>query len=225
MFQCLLFPVYSIQSIRHWQLLVPIYEGCSESNASHFIMLAHNVRGGCWWPGSRGWSFPPIFHYILFPCDRWQQRGSLTKWCLTQTCFWSIGVSWNSSVWKKPPIDIHQCLLNIYGDQTVDVSTMRWWMVHFSSGDSDHPYWCRFLSMRHAHCWQKCLATGGDYVEKVVFWSWDFALLNGFVALFVSVGLSMEINRRHYFWSNLCVCVHLYMNTLCLEWEKKWGDI
>ena len=126
---------------------------------------------------------------------------------------------------EMAPIDIHWCLLNVSGDQTVDVSTMRWWMVHFSSGDSDHPYWCRFLSMRHAHCWQKCLATGGDYVEKVVFWSWDFALLNGFVALFVSVVLSMEINRRHYFWSNLCVCVHLYMNTLCLEWEKKWGDI
>ena len=31
--------------------------------------------------------------------------------------------------------DIHQCLLKIYGDQRVDVSTVRWWVVHFSSGD------------------------------------------------------------------------------------------
>jgi len=23
--------------------------------------------------------FPPISHYIFLPCDRWQQRGSLTK--------------------------------------------------------------------------------------------------------------------------------------------------
>ena len=35
------------------------------------------------------------------------------------------------------PIYIHQHLLNIYGDQTVDVSTVRQWVVHFSSGNSD----------------------------------------------------------------------------------------
>ena len=38
---------------------------------------------------------------------------------------------------KMAVIDIHQCFLNIYGDQTVDVSTVRWWVVHFSSGDND----------------------------------------------------------------------------------------
>ena len=35
---------------------------------------------------------------------------------------------------KMAPIDIHQHLLNIYGDQTMDVSTVRWWVVYFSSG-------------------------------------------------------------------------------------------
>jgi len=38
---------------------------------------------------------------------------------------------------KIAPNDIHRCLLNIYGDQTVDVSTVRQWVVCFSSGDSD----------------------------------------------------------------------------------------
>jgi len=38
---------------------------------------------------------------------------------------------------KIAPNDIHRCLLNIYGDQTVDVNTVRWWVAHFSSGDSD----------------------------------------------------------------------------------------
>ena len=38
---------------------------------------------------------------------------------------------------KMAPIDIHQYLLNVYGDQTVDVSTVRQWVVHFSSGDCD----------------------------------------------------------------------------------------
>jgi len=36
---------------------------------------------------------------------------------------------------KIAPTDIQQHLLNIYGDQTVDVSTVRQWVVHFSSGD------------------------------------------------------------------------------------------
>ena len=35
------------------------------------------------------------------------------------------------------PIAIHQHLLNIYVDPAVDVSTVRWWVVCFSSGDSN----------------------------------------------------------------------------------------
>jgi len=38
---------------------------------------------------------------------------------------------------KIAPNDIHRRLLNVYGDQTVDVSTARQWVAHFSSGDSD----------------------------------------------------------------------------------------
>jgi len=63
-----------------------LFKGCSESNASYCIMLTRNVRGGCWWYSSRGRTFPPIFWYILLPCDRWQQRGYLTKWYLTWKC-------------------------------------------------------------------------------------------------------------------------------------------
>jgi len=68
------------------------HEGHSEINASYFIMVAHNVRGECWWYGSRGWTFPPIFPYILLPCDRWHQRGNLTKRRLIWKCVWSKGV-------------------------------------------------------------------------------------------------------------------------------------
>ena len=38
---------------------------------------------------------------------------------------------------KITPNGIHQHLLNIYRDQTVNVSTVRWRVVRFSSGDSD----------------------------------------------------------------------------------------
>ena len=67
---------------------------------SYFIMLMHKVRGRCWWYGSRGWTFPPIPFY-MFLCYRWQQRGSLTQWCLTWKCIRSKGVSSNSSMGKK----------------------------------------------------------------------------------------------------------------------------
>ena len=38
---------------------------------------------------------------------------------------------------KIAPNDIHRRLLNVYGDQTVDVSTVRRLVARFSSGDSD----------------------------------------------------------------------------------------
>jgi hypothetical protein len=31
-----------------------LQEGRSESNVSYSIMLAHDVRGRCWWYGNRG---------------------------------------------------------------------------------------------------------------------------------------------------------------------------
>ena len=38
---------------------------------------------------------------------------------------------------KIAPNDIHRRLLNVYKDQTLDVSTARRWVARFSSGDSD----------------------------------------------------------------------------------------
>jgi len=38
---------------------------------------------------------------------------------------------------KFAPNDTHRRLMYIYEDQTVDVSTVRRWVVRFSSGDSD----------------------------------------------------------------------------------------
>jgi len=38
---------------------------------------------------------------------------------------------------KMALADVHQDLLNIYEDQTVDVNSVRWWMLCFSSGERD----------------------------------------------------------------------------------------
>ena len=77
------------------------YEGCSESNVFYFITLVHDIRGGCWWDDSGGWTVPPIFHYMLLLCERRQQKGSLTEWCLTWKCVSSKGVTVNISMQKK----------------------------------------------------------------------------------------------------------------------------
>ena len=52
----------------------------------------------------------------------------------------------------------------------------------------------------------------------MVFCSWEFALFNNVIVLFVSVVVSREINRRHYFQSNLQMSVHKTKNML-MAWR------
>lgn len=40
---------------------------------------------------------------------------------------------------------------------------------------------------------------------KIVFCIWEFALSNSVTVLFVAVVVAMEINKRCYFWCNLCI--------------------
>ena len=61
-----------------------------------------------------------------------------TGWCLTWKCIESKGVSLNSFMWEKKwhSLTFINTCSNVYGDQTVDVSTVRWWVVCFSSGEN-----------------------------------------------------------------------------------------
>jgi len=102
------------------------------------------------------------------------------------------------------PIDIRRCLLNAYGDQIVDVSTARQWVVkHCELGG--HLHLCRFLWAWHTGSCSSLVKMHnycGYCAEKIVFCSWEFALSNSIIVLFVSFVTAMEINKRHYFWSN-----------------------
>jgi len=53
---------------------------------------------------------------------------------------------------KMAPTDIHRHLLNVFGGQRVNMSTVRQWVMRFSSimVTLDHLLWCRFLQMQHA---------------------------------------------------------------------------
>jgi len=73
----------------------------------------------------------PSHQYFFSFCCQWQQRDSLTEWHLTWKCVLSIDVELNPSE-KMASTDIHQCLLDVYGDQRV-----RQWVLSFGSDDSD----------------------------------------------------------------------------------------
>ena len=178
-----------------------IYEGCSESNASYFMMLAHNITW-CWY-GGRGWTFPPVFHYILFLCDRWQQRGSLTKWYLAWECVWNKGMELNSSLLKKwhsltfiEMLAEHSWRPNSVCEQwgggwSVSAAvTTTWKASHVLNGCA---VFCGHSMQALAHGWWKCTANCSDCVQKT-FCSLEFTLSNNVVMLFVTVVVSMEIN-------------------------------
>ena len=115
---------YSLQSL----FCGPKHKSCPEINTYYFIMLANNVRGRCWWYSSKGWTFPPVFHYILLPCNEWQQRAadrmvSDMEVHMKQKCVNEFLHA------EKNCTDIHWHLLNVSGDQTVDVGTVRWWVL------------------------------------------------------------------------------------------------
>ena len=140
-------------------LILFTYKGCSVSNALYFVLWACDVRGGWWWYGGRSWTFPPIFHYVLLLCVRWQQRGSLTKRSMTWKCVWSKDVELNSSVKEK-------CYpLTFIDAYWMFMRTKQWMWVQWGSGwcisavvpvTVGHFCSCRFSQARHAgSCWSQ----------------------------------------------------------------------
>ena len=84
---------------------------------------------------------------------------------------------------KMLPTELHQCLLNVYGDQTEDVSTVKDGL-HGQDFPSNYVtvaaviYWvtstgvdfCKYIVQTHSSL-AKMHINGGDYVEKIVFCS------------------------------------------------------
>ena len=141
----------------------------------------------------------------------------------------SRGVVWQNDIWcgsmdeakvrnwippcrKITSTDIHWQFLNVSGDQAVDVSTVRQWVMGYSGSNSnmnDKPqsslpcgfvgawYSVCFSSLAKMHSWEWWL------FWQILFCTWEFALSNSVIVLFVDVVVSMEINRRHFFWRDL----------------------
>ena len=87
-------------------------------------------------------NIPLTSRYILLPCDRWQQRASLTKEHLRWKCVWSKGVSLNSS--RK--------LSSEYGcSEVMSAPLLQWQQWITSAGTDFYKHGIKAL----VHCWQK----------------------------------------------------------------------
>jgi len=143
---------------------IDIYESCSESYVSYFIMLAHSIRDRCWRYGSRGRTFPPVFSSILFCATDgnrgavWQNGSKLHMKCMlwsTWKCIWSKGMPLNSFLhvekndthWHSLTLD--ECLWgpNSGYEQTEAVGGVfqQWWQQQ-----SFNFNWCRNLWVQRA---------------------------------------------------------------------------
>jgi hypothetical protein len=121
---------------------VLMYEGHFESNASYFIMLSH-IRGGSWRYDSRGWTFlPKACKFCCCATDG--SRGTVLQNGVSHgSAYEAECVTEFLHAEGNAPIDIHW--RNVYGNLTLDVSTVRRWVVRFRSGD----LWC----VRQATFW------------------------------------------------------------------------
>jgi len=100
----------------------------------------------CYWPSTSevdvanmAVKVEPSHQYSIMCCHSATcgSRQAVYAMQLTWKGIQSKDVELNSCVQKKmAPTGIHLHLLNVYGQQTVDVSTVRQWVVNFSSGDS-----------------------------------------------------------------------------------------
>jgi len=135
------------------------------------------------------------------------------KWQLTWECRWSQGVSLNPFMKKK------WHLLTFTNARWVFMETKQWIWAQRGGGGAFHQWrqqqWgtptgagCYEHGIQAlVHCWGKCAANGGDCWKRVLC-SWEYALSNSVMVLFVSIVVSMEINTWHYFWSNPRIKAH-----------------
>jgi hypothetical protein len=111
---------------------VLMYEGHFESNAFYFIMLSH-IRGGSWWYDSRGWTFLPKGCQFCCRATDGSRAEVSQNGASHGSAYEAECVTEFLHAEQNAPNDIHW--RNVYGNLTVDVSTVRRWVVRFRSGD------------------------------------------------------------------------------------------
>ena len=85
--------------------------------------------------------------------------------------------------------------------EAVGGAFQQWQQWHWITSTDTHFYEQGMQVL--VHCWWKCIANGSDYVEKQGFVAENLLYQRVIVVLFVAVVVSKEINKMHYFWSNM----------------------
>ena len=73
---------------------------------------------------------------------------------------------------KLPPIESHRRMQDVYGDQCVDVSTVRRWVRRFKDKElgqadlSDKTPVFKDVLQKLVQRWRKCIEVRGNFVEK-----------------------------------------------------------
>ena len=153
---------------------------------------------------------------MLLPRDRWQQRGSLTEWHLTEKCRWSKRCVSELFHMEKNGMHCHPSTLAEHlwrpnsrceHSEDVDGASQQW--CHHSScgtvitftGTDFYKHGMQVL----VQCWEKSEANSGDYIEKHCFVAKNL-LYQIITVLSVSVVVSMETDRSHHFCSIPHIC-------------------
>jgi len=139
----------------------------------------------------------------------------------------SRGVVWWNGVWRGSAYEAKVCcwislcgkkwhLLTFSDAWWTFIETKQWMWTQWGSrwcvsavATAAHLHWHRFLLAQHAGSCSSLAKMHNWLHWNIVFCSWKLSVLCSVIVLFVSIVVSMEINRRHYFWSNLHI-VHDY---------------
>ena len=130
-----------------------------------------NVRGRWWWYGSRGRLSLPTIILLHFVAVQQMAAGRQSDKMASD-----MEVHWKQRcviellrVEKIAPTDVHSHLWNIYGDQTLDVSTVR----HTTVGGVLLQCWqgqerktVFYVALHSCHTTKWELANGGGCAEK-----------------------------------------------------------
>lgn len=85
---------------------------------------------GRWWYDSRSWNFLPVFHYmaaegqsdkIVSDLEVWMKKRNEENWIPPRRKSCTL---WHSLMFAEH-----------LPNQTIDVSSVRWWVMYFSSGN------------------------------------------------------------------------------------------
>ena len=189
-----------IRTLTSKQSELLLHKCCSEGNVSYFIMLADNIRGGCWWYSSRCWTF---YQYsIAFSCcvidgsigAGWHNgiwHGSAYE---TKMCHWIPPCRDNFTYWHSLTLAEH-CWRQSSGCELSEGvgSAFLQMTLKISHIPDSHADFYEHDMQAFTYCWRKCIAEGGDCWKKIVFCSRKCYFIN-------------------YCYCDLCICCSFHEN-------------